>query len=132
MTTLYSILLSVSGLSQREAADFHATRLDTLKNWCRGKARAPDGAVAELKSLIRQQRRAADELVGMMKAAKGEIELGLAADDYEARQPPLGWPCVSAQAQAIGMAVAMTDRPVVIAPRGTTPGTAAAAGAHDK
>jgi hypothetical protein len=130
--TLYSILLQASGLSQREAADFHAVRIDTVKNWCRGAARPPEGVIAELKGLIRRQRIAADELAaGIAGSPADAVELGLASDDAEAQAPPRGWPCVSAQAQALGLAVAQADKPVRIVPRGSTPATAGAAGAHE-
>ena len=110
MKTLYSLLLSVSGLSQREAADFHGVRLDTIKSWNAGRNNAPSGALSEIKNLLRSQRLAADELAKTIRSNKmDEAELGLAADDHEAQQPPLGWPCVSAQAQVFGMVAAMVD-----------------------
>ena len=60
-----------------------------------------------------------------------EAELGLAADDHEAQQPPLGWPCVSAQAQVFGMVAAMVDIKIKIVPRGTTIGSADAIEHHE-
>ena len=119
--TLYSLLLKIGGLSHREAAAYHGVRPDTVKSWSAGRNPASARAVGHLRDLIRRQRRAADDLLAVIEAAPEDtvIELGIAATDHEAQAPPLGWPCVSAQAQAIGMAAAMTDRSVAIVPRGT-------------
>ena len=38
--TLYRLLLSRVGLSQADAAILHQVRLDTIKSWCAGRARA--------------------------------------------------------------------------------------------
>ena len=61
-------------------------------------------------------------------APPDRIEIGLAADDAEARQ--IGWPCVGAQAAMLGIVAAHVD--VVIVPRGSTPATAAAADEADR
>jgi hypothetical protein len=58
------------------------------------------------------------------------IELGLASDDAEAKS--IGWPCVGAQAAALGVGAALIDNPVTIVPRGSTAATAAAADRHDR
>lgn len=138
MTTLYAALLAVCGLSQREAAELHRSRIDTVKSWCAGRNRAPLGVLAELVDLHRRQRRAADEAaaeIARVAAADGApemIELGLVSDDEEARS--LGWPCASAQAIVVGMtAAAALERgfKVALVPRGSTPATAAAADAHE-
>lgn len=131
MITLYPILLTLSGLSQREAAEMHGVRLDTLKSWGAGRNPVPPGVIAEIKGLIRRQRRAADELLAMMggAGAADEIEIGVASDDHEAQS--LGWPCASAHRQAIAMAAAMTDRSIRLVPRESTPASAAAADVHE-
>lgn len=123
--TIYTLLLKIGGLSHREAAAYHGVRPDTVKSWSAGRNPVPAGVIAEIRDLIRRQRRAADEMLVMIEAAPADtaIELGIAADDHEAQAPPLGWPCVAAQAQAIGMAAAMTDRSVAIVPRGSTTAT---------
>jgi transcriptional regulator with XRE-family HTH domain len=131
--TLYRALLSASGLSQREVADFHGVRLDTVKNWVQSKSAPPDGVIAEIKGLVRRQLKAAAEMAAAIEKSQAEaIEIGLASDDHEAQQPPLDWPCATAQLQAIGLAVAQTDKPVRIVPRGSTPATAGAADINEK
>lgn len=54
----------------------------------------------------------------------------IAIDDAEAQS--IGWPCVGAQAAALGVGAALIDNPVTIVPRGSTAATAAAADRHDR
>ena len=127
--TLYALLLARCGLSHREAAAYHAVRLDTVKSWSAGRNRAPPGALAELRELYRAiERTAASALVEIGgiagDAAAGEIELGIATTEAEARE--LGLPCVGAHAALLGIVAARLDRPVAIVPRGSTAATAAA------
>jgi hypothetical protein len=134
MTTTYSAMMNICGLSQREAAAFHNVRFDTIKSWCAGRNRAPDGAIAELRSLYTKIEAAADQLIDLAESMaeqlgeRGEIELGYAADDAEARS--LGWPCVGAQLAAIGIAAASIEHRIVLVPRRSTIATAAASNAH--
>ena len=134
--TLYTILLRASGLSQREAAAFHAVRLDTIKSWCIGRRQASDGVIAEISTLICRQVEAAEQAedtIGDGDLSGGVVELGLAADDVEAQS--LGWPTVTAQAAALGLIAARVvdaGGKVEIVPRGSTEASAAAADAHDQ
>lgn len=133
MITVYSLLLERCGLSHREAAEFHNVRLDTVKSWSSGRNPAPAGALAELRALYARIEKAANELIRLMKKHKAaEFEIGLASDDYEARQPPLNWPCVGSHAAAIGLAAARTDKKIIVVPRGSTAASAAAADVHDR
>lgn len=49
--TPFAILADRCGLSQREAADFHKVRLDTVKSWCAGRNAAKPSVLAELRAL---------------------------------------------------------------------------------
>jgi hypothetical protein len=131
MTTLYSILIDRCGLSHREAAEFHKVRPDTIKSWSAGRNRAPDGAIAELRALYRKIENAAGQMLTLLDSGPedADLEIGIAADDHEARL--LGWPCVGAQLASIGIAAARIDRPIRLVPRGATAATAAAADIHD-
>ena len=126
----YRLLLSRVGLSQADAASLHQVRLDTIKSWCAGRARAPAGVISELRALYGRQKRAAAEALQMIaeRPEVGQIELGYAVDDAEAEG--MGWPCAAAQWATLGMVVAACDRPVSLVPRGTTIPTAAAADQH--
>jgi hypothetical protein len=131
MASIFSLLADRCGLSHREAAELHGVRLDTVKSWSAGRNRAPDGVIAELRNLYASIERAAaeaGEIIRSKAPPDAPIELGLSADDYEARL--LGWPCVGAHAAVLGIIAAHVLRPVVIVPRGSTAATAAAADAH--
>lgn len=128
--TPYRLLLSRVGLSQADAATLHQVRLDTIKSWCAGRARAPVGVIAELRTLYKRQKKAAAEALQMVaeRPEVSQIELGYAVDDHEAEG--MGWPCAAAQWATLGMVVAACDRSVSLVPRGTTVATAAAADQH--
>lgn len=129
--TPFSLLCGVCGLSHREAANLLKVRIDTVKSWSSGRNPTPDGALADLRALARRIDRAATEALALIAEQRPpEIELGYAVDDHEAQS--LGWPCVGAQAAALGRIVAGVPdgARVSLAPRGTSGGTAAAADAH--
>ena len=128
--TPYALLLSLTGLSQREAGEFHTARIDTIKSWVSGRRSAPPGALAELRALIAAQTRAAAEALAIVRDGKpDEIELGYPANDHEARS--LGWPCVGAWAAMAARVIAETDARASLVPRGSTPATAKAADVHE-
>ncbi len=143
MITPFSLLIQVCGLSMREAAAWLEVRRDTVKSWSAGRNRTPDGVLENLVDLAARIDAAADKAVGEIAraAAGGEaegaeletVEMGLAADDYEARQ--LGWPCVGAQRMVIALALARgmaEGYSIKVVPRGSTSATAAAADVHDQ
>lgn len=126
-------LINFAGLSQREAADMLRVRLDTVKSWMAGRNALPPGALADLRSLIATQERAAAEYLAQMQAmisahgAPDEIEIGYPADDHEARA--MGSPCVGAWRAICARVIATSPVPIILVPRGSTPATAAAADA---
>jgi hypothetical protein len=136
MTTTFSVIQKSCGLSHRESADFLGTRIDTVKSWSTGRNAAPQGVIAELRSLHRKITLAAQETIrdveklSVERAPLDAIELGLASDDHEARS--LGWPCVGAHAAMVGIVAARLDVPIRVVPRGSTAASAAAADEHDK
>lgn len=131
-----ALLIQACGLSQQEAATFLNVRLDTVKSW--GRIRNPNhaapGILTALRTLNAAQRIYAAEnikLVHQMLAGHGApdvIELGLSSDDHEAQSK--GWPCVGAERMAYALVAAQIDIPCHLVPRGSTPGTAAAAEAR--
>jgi len=128
MKSLYALLRDRCGLSLREAAEYHSVPLDTVTAWSAGRRRAPEGVVRELRELYDRIDAAACQMVELIGDNPADIEFGLAADDHEAQS--LGWPCVGAQAAALGLAAAMLDQTIAIVPRASTPATAAAADVH--
>ncbi|MFZ5737206.1 MAG: hypothetical protein ACOY6K_10030 [Pseudomonadota bacterium] len=135
MKSLYCLLRERCGLSIREAASFHDVPNDTVVSWSSGRRNAPAGVIAELRELHATIERAAThgvkEIETLISNQHPEsIEIGIAADDHEAQQ--LGFPCVGAQAAALGRIAALVDVPIRIVPRGSTAPTAAAADSHDR
>lgn len=138
MTTIFSLLCQVCGLSHREAAAFLEVRLDTVKSWSAGRNCTPDAVLDQLAELAALIDEAADRVVAMTDEqvlAHGSepevIELGIAADDHEAQL--LGWPCVGTHRAAIALAVArgMSEGyNFTVIPRGLTVLTAAASDTH--
>lgn len=130
--TTFALLCARCGLSLREAADFLDVRPDTIKSWSTGRRCPPDDTITALRDLYARIEKAAAEAVKLAKQAPPDatLELGIAADDHEARS--LGWPCVGAQAASLGLAAARLTHTVVIVPRGSTAATAAAADVHDR
>lgn len=136
MKSLYALLRDRCGLSIREAAAFHDVPVNTVTKWSSGDRNAPPGVIAELRDLYAVIEKIADQAIAAINQAEEAqgsppetIELGLASDDYEARQ--LGVPCVGAHAAAIGLVAISIDDPVVVVPRGSTASTAAAADVRD-
>lgn len=50
MKTLYAACIARLGLSHAGAAALHNVRLDTIRSWCIGRNRVPDGAWDELRA----------------------------------------------------------------------------------
>lgn len=128
-----ALLLSLAGLSHREASDFLGVRLDTVKSWHRkiNPSHASAGIIADLRLLIARQAQSADEQLALISASGADqVELGYPADDHEAQT--IGWPCVGAWQAMAARVVANSPVPVRLVPRGSTAATAAAADAHGK
>jgi hypothetical protein len=109
MTSTYNLLREACDISQLEAADYvHETRLDTVKSWSSDRRPAPQWAINQLQSLLRRIRRAgeiyADEMKGMI-AAGYSLQIGLPADDADARAH--GFPSSAAALRAIAVALSL-------------------------
>ena len=132
MTTPFTILVSLAGLSHREASEFLCVRLDTIRSWSSGRNRCPDGALDDLKKLILKQARTASEAldqISRLETSHGlpeAVELGEPLDDDDAQS--IGWPCLGAWRGMAARVIAEAPKGIVIAivPRGSTPATAAA------
>ncbi|MDP9195226.1 MAG: hypothetical protein M3O22_00380 [Pseudomonadota bacterium] len=134
METVFQILLQSCGLSHREAAEFLDVRPDTIKSWSSGRRAVPEGAVNQILTLLKAQAKAAQETVRVIQRNPyaETIELGYASDDAEAQG--LGWFCVGAQMGALRKVLELLMPEEIVrvklVPRGSTPGTAAAADQH--
>lgn len=139
--TPFALLVSLAGLSHREAAAFHRVRLDTIRSVSTGRrSRASDGMITELRRLIAAQERAAAENIAVIAArltaaeAAGQpldaVVIGFPSDDHEAQA--LGFPCVGAWQAMAARVVAWSPVPVRLVARGADLATAGASAAHGK
>ncbi|MDP1867020.1 MAG: hypothetical protein Q8L13_11855 [Bradyrhizobium sp.] len=120
MTSVYNFMRDACGLSQLEAAEnVHGARLDTIKSWSTDRRPAPDWAINQLQSLIRQIRRAGENYASMLKKqSRGNVFiLGLAHDEQDARA--CGFPSLASQRQALAIAISLLpdDAEIRIVPR---------------
>lgn len=99
----YALLLALSGLSNGEAAAFHAARLDSVKRWANGRDEAPSGVVEELRSLIDRQERMAEAMLSINRQQASERGQ---PEDIETTWDPSEWPCRSAAAMALARVAA--------------------------
>lgn len=137
MTTPFSLLLQLSGISHRDAADFLAVRLDTVKSWSSGRNKCPDGAITDMRRLIAGQERTAAEALAQIAQLQTDhgspdaIEFGEPLDDDDAQS--IGWPCVGAWRGMAARVVANAPPEVQIriVQRGSTLATQAALSAPD-
>lgn len=140
-TTLAALLCDACGLSHREAAEVLGVRPDTVQSWYRRQRprEASQGVLAELAAIAGRIETAAAEALAQIEDLRARglapdvIELGVAADDAEARS--IGWPCVGAQRASLAIVVARglpRGYRFRIVPRGTTVVTAVAADVHDR
>lgn len=138
MTSLFSLLRHICGLSQKEAAAFLDTRLDTIRSWDIARRNPASAVISDLADLAARIDAAADEAVEQIAdiaadlGPGGTVELGLAADDYEAQS--LGWPSLGAHKAVIGLTAVRAlaeGHAIEIVPRGSTTATAAAIEIHD-
>ncbi|MBF0325968.1 MAG: hypothetical protein HQL42_12980 [Alphaproteobacteria bacterium] len=133
-----ALLISLAGLSHRDASEFLNIRLDTVQSYFRHRrpADARDGVKAELKKLIARQERAAAEALDLIEQQTAgrpgalDVEIGYPADDHEAQA--LGFPCVGAWQAMAARVVARSPVPIRLVPRGSTVATAAAADVYEQ
>lgn len=126
--TTFGLLLTLSGLSQREAATFLDISLSMIEKMARGTRSAPESVIGEMQRLIERQENAAAQAISRITSMDPtEVEIGYPADDHEAQA--LGWPCVGAWQAMAARVVARTGIKVLLVPRGSTVGTARAADA---
>lgn len=131
MNSGFKLLRLRCGLSQTEAAIFLNVAESTIQSWDQSRRTAPPGVLTELRDLYDKIEAAAENALAVLADTAGdtEIEIGLTADDHEARQ--LGLPCVGAHEALLGLVIAWSDRPVKIVPRGSTAATAGAVQARE-
>jgi len=116
MTTNFSRLLKLTGLSTAEAARFLGVSHDAVKSWSSGRNPTPDPVINALKALwLTIEQKAAEA----MKGATDQIELSEPETDREAQDDWL-LPSVSVFNTSVALVVAKSDISVVVTPRDST------------
>lgn len=128
----FNCLLSVSGLSTSEAAEFLNVSHKNITRWENGTLEPPHGAFEELIKLVKKQNEAVKQTLALIGKSKGigEYEIGCPSDQIEAND--MGWPSVSAFKIVAGRVIAEAQVNIKVVPRGSTVGTAAAADIQDR
>ena len=141
MMTLFSSLLSASGLSLTEAAEYLDVSRKNVERWSNSKLEPPEGVIEDMIDLINEQEKSVDKFLSVFKEAHREaqeksdkkinatIEIGYPTDDYEAQE--MGWPCLSAFKVVIGRIAAECGTSVTIKPRGSNISNSVAADIND-
>jgi transcriptional regulator with XRE-family HTH domain len=113
MTTNFSRLLKLTGLSTAEAARYLGVSHDTVKSWSSGRNPTPDPVIDALRELwLTIEQKAAELMTGVTT----QIELSEPETDREA-QDELQLPSVSAFNTSVALVVAKSDIRVVVVPR---------------
>lgn len=134
--TPFALLLRLSGLSQKEAAELLKMSPSSVDKFSRGVMTPKRGVLRELRDLIDRQVESADRALSQIddvidsQGEPDEIVLGYPADRHEAEI--LGWPNVGAWWGMAAHVVASSDLNIVFRPRGSDLATAGAIDAHEK
>lgn len=128
----FTCLLSASGLSTSEAAEFLNVSRKNVTRWANGTLEPPVGVTKGLEKLIQKQNEAVKQTLDLIGQAKGVsgYEIGCPTDGTEAKD--MGWPTVSAFKMVAGRIIAEATGVIKVVPRGSTVGTAAAADVQDR
>lgn len=127
MTNAFSLLRRRCGMSEPETADFLGVPEQDVMAWENGYRHVPFDVIPQLRGLYRkleQLAQAEAQRIRRKDPSGAVLELGLACDDWEARQ--LGLPCVGAHEALLGLVAVRLNRCVRIVAAGSTPATAAA------
>ena len=105
--TPFKRALEACGLSQREAAEFLAVRLDTLKSWCSGRREPPPGAWDQLRDLYSAMSSCAIE------AAELADDSDAGAIQWRPGARVADWPSESVAQMVFTMAALMSGKTII-------------------
>lgn len=128
---IFSTLRAATGLSLAETADYLNVSQKNVERWVDGVREPPEGVIKEMAELVALQTKAVDRQLSFMKAnGVKQAEIGYPVDAEEANS--MGWPCIGAVKVVLGRIIAGSDASIILSPRGSTSGTAAAIDAREK
>ncbi|GIQ78260.1 hypothetical protein BraRD5C2_67100 [Bradyrhizobium sp. RD5-C2] len=122
MVSVYDLLRQRCGLSQQDAANFHNTRIDTIKSWCSDRRTAPAGALDELRDLYADIAEAGRELADIVRLRpqtdeKGALFYYVGTPLSVADAVKSGFPCEGSCLAAVALAVTMLSGPAKLIPQ---------------
>lgn len=128
----FKCLLTATGLSLSDAAEFLNVSRKNITRWTNGTLEPPVGVIKELAKLVQKQNEAVKQTLDLIGQAKGfgDYEIGCPSDQIEAND--MGWPSVSAFHMVVGRIIGEAGVDIKVVPRGSTLGTAAAADVQDR
>ncbi|WLT09660.1 helix-turn-helix transcriptional regulator [Bartonella apihabitans] len=128
---IFSTLRAATGLSLFETAAYLNVSQKNVERWVDGVREPPAGVIREMAELVALQTKAVERQLSFMKAnGVKQAEIGYPVDAEEAKS--MGCPCVGAVKVVLGRIVAGSDASIILSPRGSTSGTAAAIDAREK
>jgi len=109
--TIFPHLLTASGLTQQEAADFLEVRRSSVDGWARGRRICPNELLNRMIALVQAQTAMADHTLDLIDDHPDaeEVEIEFCADNYEAQG--LGLPTKSAYDAVIRRVIERIDNP---------------------
>lgn len=129
--TIFSTLRTATGLSLFETAAYLNVSQKNVERWVDGVRDPPEGVIKEMAELVVLQTKAVERQLSFMKTnGVKQAEIGYPVDNEEAKS--MGWPCVGAVKVILGRIIAGSDASIILSPRGSTSGTAAAIDAREK
>lgn len=128
---IFSTLRAATGLSLSETADYLNVSQKNVERWVDGVREPPEGVIKEMSELVAMQTKVVVRQLSFMKTnGVKQAEIGYPVDDEEAKS--MGWPCLGAVKVVLGRIIAGSDTSIILSPRGSTSGTAAAIDARGK
>lgn len=103
MTAPFALLISLCGLTQREAAQLCGVREDTARAWVSGRRTAPAGVIEQLRVLWGDIEATAEHVISA-RHEPAVIEAMADIDDVQAQAQ--GLPLAAAWRQALALAIA--------------------------
>ena len=129
--TIFSTLRAATGLSLFDTAAYLNVSQKNVERWVDGVREPPEGVIKEMSELVAMQTKVVDRQLSFMKTnGVKQAEIGYPVDDEEAKS--MGWPCLGAVKVVLGRIIAGSDTSIILSPRGSTSGTAAAIDAREK
>ena len=129
--TIFSTLRAATGLSLFDTAAYLNVSQKNVERWVDGVREPPEGVIKEMSELVAMQTKVVVRQLSFMKTnGVKQAEIGYPVDDEEAKS--MGWPCLGAVKVVLGRIIAGSDTSIILSPRGSTSGTAAAIDARGK